>query len=104
MSLTNSSLTPSIPREVRSLDRAFDVTAALLIATGATLFFIAKRTFGAIAVGSYRMQEGLTHVAQTEMVDARSRFGAILIGVGLAVAAASAMRHFLHQRRSTVRD
>jgi len=95
---------PSSPPEVRSLDRAFDVTAAVMIATGATLFFIAKRTFGAIAVGTYRMQEGLTHVAQTEIVDARSRLGAILIGVGLVVAAASALRHFFHLRRSTVRD
>jgi hypothetical protein len=98
MSLVNIAVSPRV-RSVRPIDRAFDAAAAVLIVSGTVLFLIARRTFGAIAEGSHRMQEGISHLSQTELVDSRSRLGALLVCAGIVLAFTAAVRHFSESRK-----
>jgi len=82
---------------VRAQDRTVDAAAALLLAGGIALFAFGRRALTAIAEGNYPAPMGETWVARTDFHTAQTRWGLLLIAVGVSVAVVSALRHALHR-------
>lgn len=106
MSFDTASIAPSAPSTpgdapaptVRRTDRAVDVVAALCLTGGVALFAIGRRSLTSIADGTYPAPIGESWVARADFHAAQTHWGTVLIGVGVAVALISALRHALHRR------
>ncbi|MCC6772413.1 MAG: hypothetical protein IT360_14560 [Gemmatimonadaceae bacterium] len=83
---------------VRARDRAIDAAAAVLLTGGIALFAVGRRALTAIAEGNYPAPFGETWVARADFHTAQTRWGALLVAVGVGVALVSAIRHAYHRR------
>ena len=92
---------PAPASPVRPRDRAIDAAAALLLAGGVALFAVGRRALTALANGEYPAPLGETWVARADFHTAQTRWGGLLIAIGVAVAVVSALRHTLHRRAVT---
>ena len=87
-------LTHPVAETVRPRDRFLDVLAAVCIISGVALFLFARRTLTHIGSGGLTLPgNSLSHVAYTDSVVLRTRFGLWLVVVGAILAVASAISH-----------
>lgn len=91
------------PPSARSLDRTFDLVAAIFLVGGVALFAIGRQALAALAAGTYYVAKGGTYVARAEYHDAQTRLGLWLVGAGILVALLSAALHARRRRRTAPR-
>ncbi|MEP7382575.1 MAG: hypothetical protein ABI910_12865 [Gemmatimonadota bacterium] len=87
-----------VPSTVRRQDRAVDAAAAICLAVGVALFAMGRRALSSLADGTYPAPLGESWVARADLHAAQTRWGIILIAVGVSVALVSAIRHAVHRR------
>ena len=89
---------------VHASERLWDALAMLLIIAGTTLFLMARNGLASIADGTHQLPMGVrSFVQRADYFSAQSSLGLALIGIGVAVGLAAAVRHALRRRanRST---
>ena len=88
-----------IERGVHAADRLWDALAMLLIIAGTTLFLLARNGLTSIANGTHTLPTGVrSYVQRADYFSAQSSLGLALVGVGVAVGLAAAIRHALRRR------
>ena len=84
---------------VHAADRLWDALAMLLIITGTTLFLLARSGLTSLANGTHTLPTGVrSYVQRADYFSAQSSLGLALVGVGVAVGLAAAIRHMLRRR------
>ena len=89
---------------VNAAERLWDALAMLLIIAGTTLFLMARNGLASIANGTHQLPMGMrSFVQRADYFSAQSSLGLTLVGIGVAVGLAAAVRHALRRRarRST---
>lgn len=75
----------------------------LLILAGMTLFLLARNGLASLAAGTHQLPPGISsYVQRADYFSAQSVLGLGMVGVGVAVGMAAAVRHLL-RRRSAAR-
>ena len=86
---------------VHAADRLWDALAMLLIIAGTTLFLLARSGLTSLANGTQILPTGVkSYVQRADYFSAQSSLGLALVGVGVAVGLAAAVRHMLRRRSS----
>lgn len=80
------------------VDRVTDAAALLLVLGGIGLFAYARHALTGIGQGTYEMPKGVSAVAVADLHVAQSHLGLWIVGVGVLVGIAAALRHRLRQR------
>ena len=88
-------------RRVSLSDRLWDLVAALLLATGASLFGTARLALMEIGGGAAASPVGESWVQRTDELVAQSQLGLLLAVVGVVVALSAATIHWRRGRRVT---
>lgn len=71
----------------------------LLIVAGTTLFFLARSGLTSLANGTGTLPTGVrSYVQRADYFSAQSSLGLTLVGVGIAVGLAAAVRHTVRRR------
>jgi hypothetical protein len=84
---------------VHSADRLWDALSMLMIVAGTTLFLLARNGLASLANGTQTLPAGVTsHVQRADYFSAQSSLGLLMIGVGVAVGIAAAIRHAIRRR------
>ena len=84
---------------VNAAERLWDALAMLLIIAGTTLFLMARNGLASIANGTHKLPAGMSSFVQrSDYFSAQSSLGLALIGIGVAVGLAAAIRHGLRRR------
>ena len=84
---------------VHAADRLWDALAMLIIVAGTTLFLLARNGLASLAGGTEKLPAGVTsYVQRADYYSAQSSLGLGLIGVGVAVGLAAAIRHSRRRR------
>lgn len=84
---------------VNAAERLWDALAMLLIIAGTTLFLMARNGLASIANGTHKLPMGVrSFVQRADYFSAQSSLGLALIGTGIAVGLAAAVRHALRRR------
>jgi hypothetical protein len=97
-------LQPRIEPGVHAAERLWDALAMLLIIAGTTLFLMARNGLASIADGTHTLPMVVrSFVQRADYFSAQSSLGLALIGIGVAVGLAAAVRHAWRRRarRST---
>ena len=90
---------PRITPGVHASDRLWDALAMLLVIAGTTLFLMARNGLASLATGKSTLPTGVrSYVQRADYFSAQSSLGLTLIGVGVAVGVAAAIRHALRRR------
>ena len=76
-----------------STNRVIDATALLLVLGGIGLFAFARHALNGIGNGTRAMPEGISAVAVTQFHVAQSTFALWIVGLGVMVGIAAAVRH-----------
>ena len=86
---------------VHSTDRLWDALAMQMIVAGTTLFLLARNGLASLANGTETLPAGVTsYVQRADYFSAQSSLGLLMIGAGVAVGLAAAIRHALRRRRA----
>lgn len=88
-------------RRVPLSDRLWDLVAALLLATGASLFGNARLALMEIGRGAATTPVGESWVQHTDELVAQSQLGLVLALVGVVVALSAATIHWRRKGRVT---
>lgn len=96
-------MAPEAPthRRVPLSDRLWDLVAALLLATGASLFGTARLALMEIGRGAAASPVGESWVQRTDELVAQSQLGLVLALAGIVVALSAATIHWRRGRRVT---
>jgi hypothetical protein len=71
----------------------------LTIVAGTTLFLLARNGLASLANGTQTLPAGLTsYVQRADYFSAQSSLGLLMIGVGVTVGIAAAIRHAIRRR------
>jgi hypothetical protein len=85
---------------VHAADRVWDALAVLLIVSGTTLFLMARNGLASLASGQAALPTGVrTYVERADYFSSQSSLGLGLVGVGVAIGLAAAVRHALRRRK-----
>ena len=88
---------------VNAADRLWDALAMLLIVAGTTLFLLARSGLTSLANGTTTLPTGVrSYVQRADYFSAQSSLGLALVGIGVAVGLAAAVRHSLRRARKLV--
>lgn len=82
-------------------DRIIDATALLFVVSGLGLFAFARNAITSIANDTRYIPEGTSAVAVTDLHVAQSTAGLWLVGIGVLVGIAAAVRHAMTSERGT---
>jgi hypothetical protein len=80
-----------------SADRVLDATALLMVLGGISLFAFARSALTGIGSGTRAMPDGMSAVTVTDFHVAQSKMGLWIIGLGVMVGIAAAVRHKLRK-------
>ena len=84
---------------VHSADRLWDALSMLMIVAGTTLFLLARNGLASLANGTQTLPAGVTsYVQRADYFSAQSSLGLLMIGVGVVVGIAAAIRHAIRRR------
>ena len=78
-------------------DRIVDAAAILLVLGGIGLFAFARNALIGIGDGTRASPKGVSAVAVADLYVAQSRMGLFIVGLGVLVGIAAAVRHRVHQ-------
>jgi hypothetical protein len=81
-----------------STDRLIDATALLMVLGGIGLFAFARSALTGIGNGTRKMPEGISAVAVTQFHVAQSSIALWIVGLGVIVGIAAAVRHRVKSR------
>ena len=76
-------------------DRIIDAAALIMVLGGIVLFAFARQALNGIGNGTRDMPEGISAVTVTDFHVAQSRMGLWIVGLGVLVGIAAAVRHRL---------
>ena len=74
-----------------------DAAALFMVLGGIALFTFARQALTGIGAGTRDMPVGISAVAVTDFHVAQSRMGLFIVGVGVLVGVAAALRHRLRK-------
>ena len=87
---------------MHAAERLWDALAMLLIVAGTTLFLMARNGLASIANGTSTLPTGVrSYVQRADYFSAQSSLGLGLVGVGVAVGLAAAVRHAVRRRAAS---
>jgi hypothetical protein len=79
----------------RTTDRILDAIALFVLLGGLATFFLARSALTSVGEGTYTIPQGVSAVAQTDLLVAQSRLGLVIVVVGVLLGVAAAVRHKL---------
>jgi len=80
-----------------SADRIIDAAALIMVLGGIGLFAFARHALTGIGDGTRAMPQGISAVTVADFHVAQSRMGLWIVGVGVLVGCAAAIRHRLRR-------
>jgi hypothetical protein len=93
---THFQLMKTAPAPVTA-DRIIDAAALLFLTSGVLLFAFARNALIGLANDTRYVPEGMSAVAVTDFHVAQSKMGLVLVGLGIVVGIAAAVRHKLRK-------